>query len=263
MEFVFEDVNEAFKELVIGFHERTLPVVEEDSRNGPVLRIPQPVTICFKNPLQRVLLNVERDCNPFFHLYEALWMLAGRNDVESLDYFNSNMKNYSDNGKTFNGAYGFRWRRAPMRSVGRIVENNLDQLEALVQHLYDFPHTRRAVLQMWNVEDDLLKVNDTNDVCCNLSVIFSLRKEMEPPRYHLDMTVTNRSNDLIWGTLGANVVHFSFLQEYMASRLDLMFDKDMRPPVFVGRYYQFTNNLHVYQNEKWQPKKWLRIFLQK
>ena len=66
----------------------------------------------------------------------------------------------------------------------------------------------------------------------------------------LDMTVCNRSNDLVWGMLGANVVHFSFLQEYLACRLG----------VEVGRYTQFSNNLHVYtqNNSGFHPDKWLK-----
>jgi hypothetical protein len=61
------------------------------------------------------------------------------------------------------------------------------------------------------------------------------------------MTVFNRSNDLIWGSLGANVVHFSFLQEYMACALDCR----------VGLYHQVSNNLHVYE-ANWKPEKWMR-----
>ena len=35
----------------------------------------------------------------------------------------------------------------------------------------------------------------------------------------LQMTVHCRSNDIIWGTYGANAVHFSILQEYVAARI--------------------------------------------
>jgi hypothetical protein len=56
----------------------------------------------------------------------------------------------------------------------------------------------------------------------------------------LDMTVTNRSNDMLWGAYGANAVHFSYLQEFVAAAIG----------VPVGTYYQVSNNLHVYtQNE--------------
>jgi hypothetical protein len=60
------------------------------------------------------------------------------------------------------------------------------------------------------------------------------------------MTVFNRSNDLIWGTLGANAVHFSILQEVMAARLGLV----------PGWYAQISANAHVYTNN-WKPQEWL------
>ena len=50
------------------------------------------------------------------------------------------------------------------------------------------------------------------------------------------MTVCCRSNDMIWGALGANAVHMSILQEYIASRIGAS----------VGIYTQFSNNLHAY-----------------
>jgi hypothetical protein len=55
----------------------------------------------------------------------------------------------------------------------------------------------------------------------------------------LDITVCCRSNDIIWGAYGANAVQFSVLQEYLAARVG----------VGVGRYYQVSNNFHVYESE--------------
>jgi len=280
-------------------------VVKKPSRNGNVMMIDEPVTLTYSHPRERVLFNAARDANPFFHLYEALWMLAGRNDVTPLAYYAKKMKEFSDDGVTTNGAYGYRWRTA-MTSIKGFEEcpsvklawhkqhGGIDQLDILVNHLKADPNSRRAVLQMWNVEDDLLKIGggvcrycngagdkfngDPNqsghcpecdgthkdkgsrDTCCNLSVMFSIRQEeyinreaehhMAMPvrgtKTYLDMTVTNRSNDLIWGLLGANYCHFTFLQEYMAARLGAE----------VGKYHHFTNNLHVY-DWNWKPEEWL------
>lgn len=264
------NVNTAFRELVYGFDAgaagmktdpKTFDIVKEPSRNGNVLRIAEPVTITYSHPRERVLFNAARDVNPFFHLYEALWMLAGRNDVAPLAYYASKMKNFSDDGKTLNGAYGYRWRKAISLDSGSDYSRDVDQLDLIVNHLKSDPNSRRAVLQMWNVEDDLLKVGGRNeypaktitppskDVCCNLSVMFSLRGTMasfSTPRTYLDMTVTSRSEDMIWGLLGADYVDFSILQEYVAARLG----------VLVGVYHHFANNLHVY-DWNWKPNEWL------
>lgn len=277
MHLKFRNVNDAFEFLVKGFHEATLPIERKPSRAGEVLQIVEPVLLTYEQPRERVLLNPIRDCNCFFTMYESLWMLAGRNDVAPLKYYSSKIGDVaSDDGETFNGAYGYRWRHNFDKPPGSRTAGEFegtDQLDILINHLKNKPDSRRAVLQMWNVQDDLTKIDSSKDVCCNLSVLFALRQGEQKTgpgiyqrennslpemmkggqgfTYYLDITVTNRSNDLVWGCLGANYVHFSFLQEYVADCLG----------VKVGLYHQFTNNLHVYTdaNSKFEEnaEKWL------
>lgn len=240
-----QNVNDAFRYLVERFNASYIEpelFIETDSRAGKVRQITEPVTVTYHKPLQRVLFNQARDANCFFHLFESLWMLAGRNDVAPLAYYSSGISDIaSDNGKTFNGAYGYRWRKPEVRAYNEDHEYLvIDQLPIIIDQLKRKPESRRCVLQMWNVEDDLLKIDVTKDVCCNLSCTFQIQSGK------LVMTVFNRSNDLIWGMLGANVVHFSFLQEYMAARIG----------VEVGPYHQITNNLHVY-TDRFKPNEWL------
>jgi len=267
MHLKYRNVNEAFLELVGMFNVAKDVKIEaaamlqrqqcvlrkQPSRNGEVLRIMEPVTITYTRPWERVLMSSGRDCNPFFHLFESLWMLAGKNDVESLAYFNSGMANYSDNGKIFHGAYGDRWRNWPVADfsskTGIPAYVYMDQLKEIIQELKADRHSRRVVLQMWDPPRDLGR--ETKDKPCNLVVTFDIRDETSDMRPivvvpYLDMTVFNRSNDLIWGSLGANVVHFSFLQEFLAAKLD----------IHPGHYHQISNNLHTYLN-KFEPSKWL------
>lgn len=276
----FRNVNDAFDDLVHAFancdnqHRRirhsTLPITKTSSRNGPVLAIQEPVIITFEKPNERVLFNQARDCNPFFHLFESLYMLSGGNLIEPLAYYAPQMKNYSDDGVTQNGAYGHRWKYARVYDPDTELRDDVNQLKVIIDHLKAKPDSRRAVLQMWNVEDDLLKMDTSKDICCNTSVMFSIRDESKGLRFteqaaiiggrpelagkpiqptYLDMTVINRSNDLVWGMLGANVVHFSFLQEYMAANLG----------VEVGVYNQMSNNLHIYteNNSGFKHEEWL------
>src|SRR5271154_5758040 len=42
----------------------------------------------YEKPDERVLFSQTRDANPFFHFFESLWILAGREDVEFLAQFN-------------------------------------------------------------------------------------------------------------------------------------------------------------------------------
>jgi hypothetical protein len=220
MELHVENVNQA---LASGIHWLLDAGVREESRNGPVLVSPEPVTTIYRFPCERVLFSEIRDANPFFHLMEALWMLAGRNDLRWPLYFNSKFGAFSDNGLTVWGAYGYRWRKW----FGD------DQLKRIIKELKADPKTRRIVLSMWDGSKnaDLRKAfNGGKDVPCNTHAYFQIRNNK------LDMTVCNRSNDIIWGAYGANAVHFSILQEYIAGHVG----------VDVGLYHQFSNNYHLY-----------------
>lgn len=189
----------------------------DDSRNGSVLVSPHPVTTTYQEPWNRVLLSPMRDANPFFHLMEALWMLAGRNDLAWPRMFNRNFKNYSDDGVTIHGAYGHRWRKHYMK----------DQLWPLILELTK-PGTRRAVLAMWDPDVDLNR--DGKDFPCNTNAFFDTRGG------RLNMMINCRSNDIWWGAYGANAVHFSILQEFVAGMLHLP----------MGLYYQNSFNFHLY-----------------
>src|SRR5215469_15813795 len=61
--------------------------IEEQTRVGPALVAQEPVAINYSYPKLHVLLNPIRDANPFFHLLEAMWMLAGRDDASFIDHY--------------------------------------------------------------------------------------------------------------------------------------------------------------------------------
>tara|TARA_Y100001963_G_scaffold56581_1_gene79086 strand:- start:1038 stop:1808 length:771 start_codon:yes stop_codon:yes gene_type:complete len=153
---------------------------------------------------------------------ESFWMLAGKNDVDWISKYNGRINNYSDDGVTFHGAYGYRWKHW----------FGFDQLEVAIQRLLSYENDRRTVVGMWDPAKDFSTGNDGKDYPCNTQIMFWVRDDT------LNMTVCNRSNDMIWGAYGANAVHMSVLLEYMAARIDCA----------VGKYYQFSNNLHAYKD---------------
>lgn len=197
------------------------------------LEMPEPVVTTYANPRERVCFVKDRDANPFFHLFESLWILAGRNDVEWLAQFNSQMREYSDDGKIFHGAYGRRLRRTRSSCA-----TDHDQIREVIDLLHREPDTRRAVLTIW---DPVLDLNENSkDIPCNDMIFLKMRQG------ELNMTVCNRSNDMIWGAYGANVVQFSMLQEYIANKLGAV----------VGMYHQVSDSFHVYpDNPKWESIK--------
>jgi thymidylate synthase len=198
---------------------------KSESRNGPVTAVPCPVTTVYVAPMDRVLFNEVRDANPFFHLFESLWMLSGSDDATWLDRFVGDFSSrYAEEDGTQWGAYGHRWR----------VHFEYDQLDVVVRRLKRDPNDRRVVIQMWDANADLFDPEmgsaEPKDVPCNTQIY---------PRIvngRLDITVTCRSNDVVWGAYGANAVHFSVLLEYLAGRIG----------VRVGKMYQISNNWHLY-----------------
>jgi len=228
-----QNVNEA---LLLGLQALKEEGVRRDSRNGSVLVFPGPVTTHYKHPENRVLFYPERDANPYFHFMESLWMLSGRRDVEFPSRFASNIMNYTDDGVNFHGAYGYRWRNH--FNIVELTRNGikeevgvLDQLETIANLLRKNPDDRRVVLQMWDATCDLGM--EGKDFPCNLICTFRIN-----PYGKLDMSVFNRSNDMIWGAYGANAVHFSVLQEVMAAWVG----------VPIGGYWQVSTNFHAYEN---------------
>lgn len=210
------NVNQILPELMYGLQHHGR---EEETRNGKVLRLPAPAAITYEHPCERVLFCPLRDANPFFHLMESIWMLMGRNDLAFPASIVSSMADFSDDGVILQGAYGYRWRH----------HFGVDQLAVIANALRADKTCRRQVLQMWDAGNDLGL--NSKDLPCNTQIYFAINDGK------LDMTVTNRSNDAVWGALGANVVHMSMLLQFMAAWIE----------VPVGKYYQFSNNMHVYE----------------
>jgi len=194
------------------------------SRAGDVLVAPGPVTTVYDRPAERVLFWAERDANPFLHFFESLWILAGRNDVALPARFAQRMRDFSDDGVTFHGAYGHRLRN----------HFGVDQLEVAVQMLNANPYNRRIVLQLWDPKEDLAR--DGKDLPCNQSILLNVSFGRRDERNRLNMMVTSRSHDIIWGAYGANAVQFPFIQEYLAGRLNLE----------IGNLTQVSWNYHAY-----------------
>jgi thymidylate synthase len=231
LNLTYNDVNEAYYELQYTKKHYT---VAEKTRNGPALVFQEPVLVTHVSPYRRVLFDPVRNANPFFHYMEAIWMLSGANSVPFVAKFASQIKEYSDNGYSFHGAYGYRWAS----------HFGMNQLEAVIHMLKKDPTTRRAVIAMWDPASDLESFS--KDLPCNTHLYFRVNDGK------LHMTICNRSNDLVWGMLGANIVHMSILQEYIANAIEAE----------MGNLYQFTVNLHVYSDwvDKWDKEGWVNWY---
>ena len=215
MERKVHDIPQLYSEMVYLLNTQGK---EENSRNGRVISLQEPLLVTVATPRNRVLYDPIRDANPFFHLMEFVWMMSGSNEPNWIKQFNARFEEYADPSGVIHGAYGHRWRNH--------FDN--DQLHTAIRILRNNPESRRVVLGMWDPSEDL--GTEHNDLPCNTHIYLRIVDGS------LNMTVSNRSNDVIWGMSGANAVHMTMLQELIAQAVD----------VEVGTYSVMTVNAHMY-----------------
>jgi len=217
LSLICRNINEAFSVGMMHFRMRAKngELIEAKTRGQRRLQYPMPIVTTYQNPRERVLFDAVRDANPYFHFMESLWIIGGRSDVPWLAQWLPTIAEYSDDGQDFHGAYGYRLR------IG-------GQLNTVVERLKKDPDTTRAVLAIYDREMDY--DYEGKDMPCNCTLFLGIQNG------RLNLTVANRSNDMIWGAYGANVVQFSMLQEYLAGLVGFK----------TGWYAQMSNNAHIY-----------------
>lgn len=191
-----------------------------------------PAVLRIDDPTRPLVTSYGRPVNPAFALAEVLWILQGREDVEMLQYYNSTIGQYSDDGETFNAAYGDRIRS----HFGH------DQLGDMITQLKDNPESRQAILNIWSPRKDrTFKAFDagygpdvdkrvTKDRACNI-VGHALIRDGK-----LDWSQFMRSNDIMWGTPN-NFMQWLHIQQFVAGMVG----------VPVGTYYHYADSLHLYE----------------
>lgn len=238
------NVNHAYY-LLAGMLQNKDNWIEVSPRGMKTLEWRGPFITEYYKPNEYVLFDPVRDANPFFHFMESIWILAGNADVKTLAKYNSQMVQFSDDGKVFHAPYGYRLRRHfetefEDRSDGMLRSRYepVDQILGVVNLLLEEPDTRRAVMVLWDPASDLSVAGwdrsnmDANvkDIPCNDVIFFKLREG------HLNMTVCCRSNDALLGAYGANAVQFGVLLEFMAGAIGAK----------IGTYSQISDSFHVY-----------------
>jgi thymidylate synthase len=198
---------------------------EVGSRNGRVKELLN-AQIVLANPTHREILAINRKANVFAQIAETMWVLAGRNDIEWLSAYLPRAKDYSDDGETWRGGYGPRirqWRHGPEEYHGIT-----DQLAHVVDVLQGDPLSRRAVISIY---DPAVDTDPGKDIPCNDFLQFQSRNGA------LHLTVTVRSNDVMWGWSGINAFEWSTVQEIVAHLLGLT----------MGTLTFNIGNLHLYE----------------
>jgi thymidylate synthase len=185
------------------------------------------VLLQISNPRAR-LSRTEVKGTLFSCLGELLWYLAKTNDLGFISYYLREYEQYSDDGQTIYGGYGPRM--FDMRG------NN--QVENVITLLRERPHSRQAVIQLFDACDI---VEQHKDVPCTCTLQFMIR------RGRLHMFTNMRSNDAFLG-LPHDVFAFTMLQEIMARTLG----------VELGTYSHAVGSLHLYDKHRSSARRYLR-----
>lgn len=200
------------------------PIVKRRGSKMRELRGPCHVTLT--DPLKRMHSIIARRGDPWATLAEFPWIIAGRNDIEWLQWYLPRAKDFSDDGKVWRAGYGPRLRDWEANDP---ADPSVDQLLDVVLRLAHDGDTRQAVAVLWDPAED--NVPGSKDYPCTLALHFMAQAGA------LDLHVNMRSNDVFWGFSGVNLVNFTLLQELVAHFVGIP----------VGNYHHTSNNMHVYE----------------
>ncbi|MCL6381558.1 thymidylate synthase [Pectobacterium parmentieri] len=208
--------------------------VQISTRNGDAVTI-HDVSMILRNPRSRHLSLSGRKNNIFSTFAEAMWVLAGDNRINPyLTFFLPRAPKYSDDGIIWRAAYGER-----LYAHG--------QLENVVQQFKkEGIFTRRAVISLYMPDRDtndslinLYNLENSVDIPCNNLIHFFIT-----PDKKLNIKITQRSGDLIFGVSNINIFEFSLLQEIVLFILQREVDSQIK----LGYLHQSVTNLHIYED---------------
>lgn len=189
-------------------------------RNQLTVELPQrTIVVDTRYP---VLTVPERKLSYTFMAAEADWILSGDDRVETIAPYNAKMAEYSDDGKTFFGAYG------PLIIL---------QMEYVINKLRQDRDTRQAGLTTWRPNPPC-----TKDVPCTVAIFFNIRNN------YLNSHVFMRSNDA-WLGMPYDVFNFSMLVHAVCASLNEFYKRvdDGDQPVEPGRLYLTAASSHLYE----------------
>jgi thymidylate synthase len=211
--FLFDDINTALPVLMGALSSSP----EFGSRAGNTKEM-RHVGITLDLPWRREITVESRKANVAAQIVETMWVLAGRNDVETLLPYLPRAADFSDDGSVWRAGYGPRLRDFHGR----------DQLEYVISTLRSNPGSRQAVISLW---DPCTDTTPGKDISCNNWLSFSARMGF------LDLHVGIRSNDAMWGWSGINAFEWSVLLEVVAYMSGLE----------VGALHFSTTSFHLYE----------------
>jgi len=163
-----------------------------------------------------IIHHPERQLNYKFMAAEAEFIANGDNRVCSLERYNKNIAQFSDDRRIFNGNYG-----EPFNS----------QLEYVVRTLVLDQSSRQAVLTIW--QPSPVK---SRDIRCTISMQFLIRNNK------IYTVVNMRSSDIIWG-IAYDIFNFVI----MTLRVLTRYNEDTKSNVELGILSLVAGSSHLYE----------------
>lgn len=168
------------------------------------------------NPEDRVITTEWRKFSERYAEREWAWYLSQNRSVADIKKYAPLWENMHGGDNIVNSNYGWQWSRN-------------EQLHKCIEQLKSDKHSRRA---WFTIFDGKEKDTYQYDTPCTLSIGLDIKPNLN----QLDMCVTMRSNDLIYGFCNDQYC-WTKLQKQIADELGLP----------VGTYYHFVHDLHIYE----------------
>ncbi len=184
-----KNINQLYIKLLKTLLDEGAPVSPRGSATVEI----RPMLLILEDAMSNVITLPARKLNYSFMVAEWWWMLAGCDDVASISFYNKNIARFSDDGVSFYGAYGPRWR---------------EQLDYVISKLKTDRDTRQAVITTWRPSPPV-----TKDVPCTISMQYMIRDD------GLEATVCMRSSDA-WLGIPYDIFNFTTLLNTIASQVN-------------------------------------------
>lgn len=153
-----------------------------------------------------------------FAATEALWILEGRSDLETIEEAAPSYGRFSDDGMHLAGAYGPKF---------------VSQVKYVVDALADDQQSRQAVMTMWERNP-----RPSRDIPCTIALQFLIRDQL------LHTIVTMRSCDT-WLGFPYDVFSFSMVTAYVA----LLLRERHVEGIGIGHLTMQVGSQHLYEKD--------------
>lgn len=167
-------------------------------------------------PEQRIITTEWRKFSKRYAEREYAWYMSGDRSIAEIKKYAPIWDKMHGGDNIVNSNYGWQWARN-------------DQLAKCIEQLRKNKDTRQA---WFTIFDGKEKDSYAYDTPCTLSVGFDIKSDTG----QLDMCVTMRSNDLVFGFCNDQYC-WTKLQQLVAEELD----------THVGTYFHFAHDLHIYE----------------